>query len=413
MVNTTGHGGGCCGAKHLYSFGSNDQTSPADLSRMVAQNINGQAQEVILNGGQVTSNPGILERLASLGFVLDGHWHNGNHGSQELTPAQKAGDINAIARGTLGSDCYRFTRMDRRKPLNEGPIAGLWRGMVMTPGLHGLLDQMRGTAAVNDPNNADVIQRHWTRPLPAGYRNIFNRFRGQADRFDYAVGDRIVISRGDSNRRGRVFDVIRMHDDGYDVRVVLHDAETGQDFRILQGNVDIVRRVARPAPERPQVGQRVQYIGHRYVTNSWYNNEYATITTVEWPYLVVEFDRQPQNRNTRGLRVHSQYLVLRDDAEAVLQPIQPLLTPQVPAVVDQVHVDAEVLTERPQAAREVVPAAPVVLFRSYHNIYRGGRVGAGYDTFVAARDARNGDGRVDRREMLSDGSSRMVEDVTE
>ena len=180
MVQVNSHGGGCCGARHLRGFGEAEQHNP-DLINTAAATVPVQRMtEVILNGNQVRSYPAILERLANLGFVLDGHWINGNHNSHN----------------------YRFSRCDNRLPLD---LAG-WNGMVMSAGLHGRLPEARGGARANNhtpyihplpdwqANDATVRHRYLSQiaamrngvaePLPPAGANMR----------EFAVGDRVQVT---------------------------------------------------------------------------------------------------------------------------------------------------------------------------------------------------------------------------
>lgn len=406
MVTLSAHGGGCCGMRHLRGFGPDENANPDLIDQALAGAINGQGVEVVLNHTQVTNYPRVLERLAELGFVLDGHWRNGNHGAQAFLNRE------APTEGELGSHNYRFTRADRRQPLAEGPIANRWAGMVITPGLNGLLEQMHNVR--NQAGRDARLRQHYTRPLPQGYTTLWTRGGGNADLTLPRAGDTVRVSNRASRRFDREFVVVRVSGDQWYRRIHMHDDVEQRDFQLTIGSVQLVRRAedGRPVYVRGTVGQRVQYCGHGLNNNNWNNGEYATIVAVGWPYLQVQFDRQPGQ--AQRINVHAQYLVLRDDEGA-----EPLIAPPAPEAIParqpQLHQNAEVLLERPAPVAEeaVAPAAPTVLFRRYRNIYRDGRVGAAYDTLDDCRMARRGAGRIDREEFLSDGTSRMVENIQE
>lgn len=55
------------------------------------------------------------------------------------------------------------------------------------------------------------------------------------------------------------------------------------------------------------------------------------------------------------------------------------------------------------------PPIATHLFTTYHNIYRDGRVGAGYDTVDAARDVRRGNGLIRARMMIWNGTETVTE----
>lgn len=74
----------------------------------------------------------------------------------------------------------------------------------------------------------------------------------------------------------------------------------------------------------------------------------------------------------------------------------------------RVRIENGVVGDDPPA---VVAPARTVVFSTFHNIYRDGRVGAGYDTLEHARRVRNGPGRIDRRDIYNDGTTQMVENV--
>jgi len=385
MARQSAHGGGCCGAKHIYGFSSTARVDVGDLLASFDNIIKGQAVEIILNGTQVAAKPELLGEMARIGFVLDGHWHNGNHGAQVLpeNPSE----------GQLGSHCYRFTRMDRRKDLLSGPLQGLWNGMVMTPGLTGLLPPL-------GPQGSP--RAHYTRPVPAGLPTVF--VRGGGDEVTLPAGTTVRVTNRNSRRFGRDFTILRH----YDGRYVFFDQGENVKFSLVRDSFEVLARSAAPLPRRPVVGDRVQYIGQTAYSGNWNNGEYATVTGVNWPNVSVTFDRTPEDLNRV---IHARYFKM--PTENIVPLMQP---PVLAAIANQRHEEAEVFlaaAPNPAPAPEVVPAAPIILFRSYHNIYRDGRVGAGYDTYLLARDARGRDGRIDLREMLSDGTSRMVENVTE
>lgn len=405
MVQQRAHGGGCCGMKHISGFGPAENDDPNLIDAQVASCINGQGIEVVLNGNQVASYPRVMERLALLGFVLDGHWRNGNHGAQAFRNAQQPTE------NELGSHNYRFTRADRRQPLGEGPIARRWAGMVLTPGLHGLLPMMARTGGAANAHE-QALRTHFTRPLARDYVSLWRRGGGYGDPIDFNANDVVRVTNRASRRFDREFTVLRVTGNNWDRRVHMHDDQVNRDFQLTISSVRLVRRGEGVVPQmvRGEVGQRVQYCGHGVWSNNWNNGEYGTIVTAGWPYLTITFDRfQNAPQGHRLQNVHAQYLVLRDDVDAVPRiDLPPAM--EIPAPVAQLHEEAEVLTERPR--EEAVEPAPTVLFRTYHNVYRDGRTGAGYDSYAAARDARGRDGRVDCREYLSNGEQRLVESVT-
>lgn len=390
MVTVINHGGSCCGMKHIRGFNNAENNNPDLINAAIATIINGQGQEVVLNGMQVQSYPHVLERLAHLGFVLDGHWRNGNHG----TPTLPARPTNAH----LGTHNYRFTRADRREALLAGPIAGRWNGMVIDPALTGLLTPMNGQV---------VNVNHFIRALPTGFRSVYDVCggAGHPPRYRYGPGDIILVTSERSRRVGRRLTVIGMPD-AYTVRC--RDDEENVDVRFAVDSVAMHTAAPRNEPllpPRPGVGDRVQYTGNRTYSGAYGQGEYATIVrTNNWPYLTVSFDRLHTPNNQ--VEIHSRYFHKPENPVPFIDP------PANVAAAPQRHtLDLAVGGANPLGQEVAVEA--VVLFRTYHNVYRDGRVGAGYDTFVDARAARRGDGRIDRKEMLSDGTSRMVENILE
>ncbi len=140
VVALKAHGGSCCGARHIHGFDSGTEAALDTINTALAQAPTRRAVEVILNGSQVGRYPGILGRLAQLGFVYDGHWKNGNH----------------------DSDNYRFTRCDDRRPLT---LAG-WTGMVMDPALTGTLPALPGQTTAGGGVGVVRDLTHYVRPLP-------------------------------------------------------------------------------------------------------------------------------------------------------------------------------------------------------------------------------------------------------
>ena len=73
-------------------------------------------------------------------------------------------------------------------------------------------------------------------------------------------------------------------------------------------------------------------------------------------------------------------------------------------IAPQVHENAPA-NERPVAAE------PVVVFETFHNHYQRNGRGAGYDNRELAREAAPRCRRIDRREIMSDGTVRWVDNV--
>lgn len=112
------HGGCCCGMKHLYNFGEEDEFNIEDIRDILQRlGLYGRAVEVILNEDQLDENPTALQALADLGFVLDLCWHNENSGNA----------------------CFRFTKADRRYRFDN---VAQWNGMISDARLQGSLPQI-------------------------------------------------------------------------------------------------------------------------------------------------------------------------------------------------------------------------------------------------------------------------------
>lgn len=407
MVYLAAHGGGCCGARHIHSFTTTEENNPNLIDRQVSAAINGQSIEVILNGDQVARHPRVLERLDQLGFVLTDHWRNGNHGNP-------------------GTHNYRFIRCDRRERLLTGPIADRWTGMVNHPGLEGNLTPMHGTvgavaAAANNeglrgPATETAAHRqHFTRPLPEG--NLFD-WGGDAAA---QVGDTVRVNSYASRRYGRDFVVARTTDE----YLFMHDdRENGVEFRITRYNCLITRRAAQQRQDN--VYQEGEYRpGARVIIRNagagYLRGRMGTIARGS-PVLrhdnpgntVVGVVMDTQNpTGTGSVGFYRSNIIILNDNDTIPR-IAPMAVPGAPpaqAVQPQRHNNVEVFEG--MAPREVAPAQPVVVFRTYHNVYRDGRVGAGYDTLEDARNARNGNGRIDRRDISSDGTTVFVENVHE
>lgn len=376
MVTLANHGGSCCGAKHIFGFGPAENTDPSLIDRQLSSVINGQSTEVILNGTQVRNLPNVLARLAALGFVLDGHWNNGNHGNP-------------------GSDNYRFCRADRRRPLLQGPIAGLWNGMVMSPGLEGNLTPMHGTRAQN--GNAT----RYTRPLPAGW-NLVNYRNGVQP---FVLGDIVRVTNTRSTRHGRMFRVNTIN--SWDRKVYLSEPN-GIFFELVYGSVELVTPFVDPAAYREGECVPGARILQKHSVSNMTRGRAGTIIlqarTSQYPeeaVYTIKFDTDDPN----GVDLHQfrkNFIVLNE------QDTFPRIAPEVPQPVPNerhfINAEFETVQQPP------VPAV-AVLFQTYHNVYRDGRVGAGYQTYQEAADARRGNGRIDRKDMMSDGTTNIVENV--
>lgn len=119
----------------------------------------------------------------------------------------------------------------------------------------------------------------------------------------------------------------------------------------------------------------------------------------------------PADENASGenpdIYVNRRQFTVLTDEEALRHPAPP--PPQEPHSHDEAP-DWQAILESTNLAVDNTPFAPivvfdpVVVFSTYHNVYRGGRRGAGYDSYAEAVDARRNDGRIDRRDVYSDGT---------
>lgn len=373
MVQVNGHGGGCCGARHIRGFGDAENRDPNLINTAAAEVPVERMTEVILNGTQVRNYPAVLERLANLGFVLDGHWINGNHGSHN----------------------YRFSRCDNRLPLD---LAG-WNGMVMSAGLHGRLPEVRGGRGGARANNHtpyihplpdwqrnDATVRHLYLAQIAAMRNgnggiqAGARYRINSPRSRYHNQELIALGRGNG---------------GWDRNntIAFRDGATGNRFEISAANCVRVGGIPPAVPAGANmreyvVGDRVQ------VVNSW--GEYGrgligTVTAVTNPNNVtIQFDTP----NTATTNSATNYITIVDFDR---QPDVPRTRPAAPRAPAERPVD-------PPQRHEEGPAPPArVILSTYHNVFRDGRRGAGYDTYNEAWENRGRRTRVDRRQVMSNG----------
>lgn len=401
MVQVNSHGGGCCGARHLRGFGEAENNNPDLINTALSTVPASRMTEVILNGTQVRSYPNILRRLAHLGFVLDGHWINGNH----------------------NSDNYRFSRCDDRQTLT---LAG-WDGMVMSPGLHGPLPRVPGA------NNAEGDRhRPYEHPLPPfqitdtvnrnnylGQLHVF-RQRGQADVIH--VGARYRINSPRSRYHNMKLIALGRGNRYWDrnATIAFRDPVTRTRFEISAANCVLIDNQVEPPRPPDGANMREFVVGDRIqVVNTWGNYRrglVGTVIGVQGPqnvriqfdtpgtepnnsatnYItIVDFDRQPDVPRTREEaleRVRRQRL-----AEAAPNPELP----------PHRHLEDEALAPAPV----IPPPVARIVLTTYHCVFADGRRGAGYDTYDEAWAARGRRTRVDRRRVMSDGEIIWAEQV--
>lgn len=83
MAIVVGHGGNCCGMKHIHSFHETPEGNVRELIRTTTNATNGDGWyqlEVILSAQQTRDNPGLVKELARLGYVYTSSWV-GQHGT--------------------------------------------------------------------------------------------------------------------------------------------------------------------------------------------------------------------------------------------------------------------------------------------------------------------------------------------
>lgn len=196
MVRLIAHGGHCCGARHLFGFGENENRDPDSIITALRNAPPKRQVEVILNGDQIASYPHVLDKLADLGFVYTGHYINGNHMSNN----------------------HVFTRCDDRLPLvNADGTCAIpnWRGQVLTPGTRGQL-----------PNPA--------RLAGGGIRR----------------NSEVRVNSPTSRRHGGVYTVRDIRDVDYVLKAIMFDPMTHSEFAIVLTNLELVNAPVEAQPPR-------------------------------------------------------------------------------------------------------------------------------------------------------------------
>jgi hypothetical protein len=283
MVTLSNHGGSCCGARHIYGFGTGD--APQNITQMhnkVAETPD-RLTEIILNSNQCQSSPNLLAAMAERGFVLTTGFKNGNH----------------------DSSVFVFHRSDRRLRLDntERDFGFVWPGQLAEPTLHGNLIPL---TVLQDGGETGIPERY-TRTGSAIYRQYLNRY----------PRDMVLTYRGPSaNLQGAIFENL--------------DQNTG-----------------------------------------W-----------NWHHARVEFSDKMRVRNRGTGRIHSLALSSLRIHQYTQAPQQP--APAAPALGNQQYETAVV-------EQDVVfvqqPFEETVVYTTFHNVYRDGRIGAGYPTSQEARNA--------------------------
>ena len=81
MAILVGHGGQCCGMRHIHQFRDDDATNARELERHTRDMANGRYNlEVILSNLQTRNSPQLIAKLAELGYVYTTAF-TGQHGT--------------------------------------------------------------------------------------------------------------------------------------------------------------------------------------------------------------------------------------------------------------------------------------------------------------------------------------------
>lgn len=280
MVHISNHGGSCCGARHIYGFGTGDLLQSITQMHNHVASAPDRLTEIILNKTQCRASPNLLAAMAARGFVLTTGFKNGNH----------------------NSDVFVFHRSDRRLRLDntERDFGFEWTGQLASPTLHGNLDALVST---NAPAPQGTLQEQYRRVGAPVLHNLLRLY----------PNDMLLCYLGPPQaRQGHIFGLRDGYanwqsaqgysPNGYPTLRV-RDVTTGEDAELSISSFQIHRFTAaapQPAPPRPPLG----------------NQTYATAAN-----------------------------------------------------------------EQPRAEAERV------VYTTHHNVYRDGRIGAGYLTTEEARDA--------------------------
>ena len=179
--------------------------------------------------------------------------------------------------------------------------------------------------------------------------------------------------------------------------MVLTQDLTGDLPRIQQGaaNAGVPRR----GRDLFQVGDRVRV--HEGGRNGRDFDIEGIVEDGRGGYLA----RMRDDRNGNAMfRISFNNLTLREGVERRNAAAQPAVRPQR-------HENARVPAALRDAPAAQAPGNPQVVGRYWHCVFRDGRRGAGYQTYAEANRNLGRRTRVDRFEILSDGTTRWVERV--
>lgn len=375
MVRVSSHGGMCCGARHLFGFGAAEDANPGLINSALQDVPPERLAEIILNGDQVRQYPNILARLADLGFVLDGHWINGNHNSHN----------------------YRFSRCDNRLPLNLDN----WNGMIMSPGLHGRLPPVPRDRTVN---NNGIAHHLYVRPLLLGTvenTRIRHNYLCElsAYRRNSSVGKRFRINSPRSRYNGQSYICIGRGPEG---SLAFRSPVTGRRFYIAQNNcVPVDARAGPPAvPEGNlirefQVGDRVQLV------HPWGAVPQGLVGTCTRVLSEISVEIQFDTPGSNIVTSMTSYISIVDH-EAQPDIPRERIPPPPPEPVRPAPDPAPHRHENPVFA----------VFSTFHCVSsRDGTRGAGFDTLEEACANLGKRTRVDRRDIMSQGDPVWVANV--
>ncbi len=174
MVARSNHGGACCGARHLFGFGTPEDDRPDYINERLREIDNDRHVDVKLNLSQMRGHTNIVQRLADLGFVMDAHFKNGNHDSH----------------------VFSFSRCDNRLPMTEAEFRRLgirWPGQVISAGLTGRLTR-HDTVEPGAEGHGQHVEEGAQAPAPIParivislYSNVYRRSGRSTVRYQTAA----------------------------------------------------------------------------------------------------------------------------------------------------------------------------------------------------------------------------------
>ena len=176
MVQTSHHGGSCCGMRHIWQFRySNTEQYIQDLIREMNRGNLADERfqlEVILSDRQTRENPALVDALARLGYVYTSSWTGGH-----------------------GTPVHLFLRAKRRLALSAANFYNRWvndnNGMLPHPDLAGELPRFEEGTAVNNRNGRSrglEVGVRVENVIPRGARRgQFAVVRRAYDGFDYQI----------------------------------------------------------------------------------------------------------------------------------------------------------------------------------------------------------------------------------